>query len=117
LRKNISTTIHQAKHDFPACDLVYANWVDGTESFGLLCEQDLLQKKTSTFIDKNMLVLEKRDNMIFGSYEELMQQKNLDIILDTIHMKVYIMGERVTSKELHSQTGTIEMLLTALKHQ
>ncbi|MEI7478079.1 MAG: hypothetical protein WCJ81_06410 [bacterium] len=29
-------------------------------------------------------------------------------------MKIYIQGQKLTSKDLHSQTGTIEMLMTAL---
>ncbi len=115
LRKNILNTLRQAQMDFPWVELLYANWLDGIEKNWIICEQDLLQQKTSQYVDTNMLVLELPDkNYIFWSYDNLIQQKDIDIILDTVHMKIYTYWQKLTSKELHSQTGTIEMLLTAL---
>lgn len=116
LRKNIFNTLSQAKRDFPACEMIYANRVDGKESLGLVCDQDLMQQKTSSFIDNSTMVLEKHDNIILGSYDELLQNQDTDILLDTIQMKIYIHGEKVTSKDLHSQTGTIEMLISVLQN-
>lgn len=117
LRKNILNTLNQAQRDFPWVELLYANRLDGIEEKWLLCEQDLLQQKTSQFVDNNMLMLElPNKNYIFWSYEHLIQQKDLDIVLDTVHMKIYTNWQKLTSKELHSQTWTIEMLLTALKN-
>jgi hypothetical protein len=117
LRKNILNTLHHAQRDFPWTDLLYTSRIDGVEAQGLVCEQDLIQQKTSTFIDSNLLILELPDNnVIFGAYDNLVQNKDVDIVLDTIHMKIYIQWKKLTSKDLHSQIGTIEMLMTALKN-
>lgn len=117
LRKNIMNTLHQAQREFSWAELLYSSWGDGIESVWLLCEQDLLQQKSSTYIDSNMLVLETEDkNMIFGSYNDLIRNQDIDIILDTVHMKIYTQWRKLTSKDLHSQTGTIEMLLSTLHH-
>ena len=105
LRKNILNTLRQAQMDFPWVELLYANWLDGIEENWIICEQDLLQQKTSQYVDTNMLVLELPDkNYIFWSYDNLIQQKDIDIILDTVHMKIYTYWQKLTSKELHSQT-------------
>lgn len=116
LRKNILNTLYQAQRDFPWAELIYTSWNDWIESQWLLCEQDLAQQKASSYIDSNMLVLETQDkNMIFWSYNDLIRHQDIDIILDTVHMKIYTQGRKLTSKDLHSQTWTIEMLMTALK--
>jgi hypothetical protein len=114
LRKNIMNSVSQAKRDFPACEMIYASRSDGNEHRGLICEQDLMQQKTSTFIDNSTMVLEKHDTMILGAYNELLLDQSVDILLDTVQMKIYIHGEKITSKDLHSQVGTIEMLLGLL---
>ena len=117
LRKNILNTIHQAQFDFPWSELLYANRIDWVEENGIICEQDLLQSKKSEYIDSNMLVLELPDkNFMFGAYDYLVQQKEVDIILDTVHWKIYTSWQKLTSKDLHSQTWTIDMLLTALEN-
>lgn len=117
LRKNLMNTLFQAQRDFPWSELIYASWLDGIETTGLTCEQDLLLQKTSHYISSNMLVLETPwEHKCFWSYEELIKSKDVDILLDTVHMKIYTQWSKLTSKDLHSQTGTIEMLTTALKY-
>lgn len=117
LRKNIINTIHQAQFDFPWSELLYANWLDGVEENGIICEQDLLQYRKSEYIQKNMLVLElPNKNFTFWSHEHLIKENNLDVVLDTIHSKIYICWHKLTSKELHSQTASIEMLLEVIQN-
>ncbi len=117
LRKNILNTLNHAQFDFPWANLLYANRVDGIEEDAVLCEQDLLQLKTSSYVRKNMLMLELPDkNYIFGDHNHLIQSKQVDIILDTIHGKIYTYWQKLTSKDVHSQSWTIEMLLYAIEH-
>jgi hypothetical protein len=117
LRKNLLNTLNHAQFDFPWADLLYANRLDGVEEDAVVCEQDLLQLKTSAYVRKNMLMLELPDkNYIFGDHNNLIQTKNIDIILDTIHGKIYTYWQKLTSKDLHSQSGTIEMLLYAIEN-
>lgn len=115
LRKNIINTIHQTQLNFPWTDLLYANRLDGIEENWLICEQDLAEKKRSSYIDTNSLVLElSNNNCLFGTHEQLTKSNQADVILDTINGKIYIAWEKITSKNLHSQTATVDLFLKLL---
>lgn len=102
---------------YPWVEILYASWVDWHEQKWLCCEQDLFVKQTSQFVNENLLILDLLNKgTVFGTYEELIKNADVDVILDTIHMKIYIHWEKLTSKDLHSQWGTIDMLITAMHY-
>lgn len=50
------------------------------------------------------------------SAHEVLANKEIDILLDTIHEKVYIRGEKLDSKDLGSQSTTVEIVTTLLEN-
>lgn len=119
IRNDMTQILFALQRLIPGVELLYASRRDGFEENGLVCEQDLFIQKPSKFIHSNLLMLEVLNGQggtHFGTYEQLVTHMDVDIVLDTINMKIYAYGQKVTSKELHSQSGTIEMLLTTLQH-
>lgn len=119
MRNDMTHILFALQRLAPGAELLYASWRDGFEEKGLFCEQDLFIQKPSKFLHANLLMMEVLSGqwwVHFGSYEQLVTHMDVDIVLDTINMKIYAFGQKVTSKELHSQFGTIEMLLTTLEH-
>ncbi len=119
IRNDVSQILFALQRMIPWVELLYASWRDWNEDNWLICEQNLYVQKPSKFMHSNLLMMEVLNGQggtRFGTYEQLITHMDVDIVLDTINMKIYAYGQKVTSKELHSQSGTIEMLLTTLDH-
>jgi hypothetical protein len=110
-RKDILYSVSEAQKSIVWVKLLYANWIDWLECRWFIIEQDLNNKIYSEFVSKNSIVLEtinwisKIINSDFLDYEDLEW-----LTLDLINRKIYLDGEKLTSKDLHSQNTTIDIL-------
>jgi hypothetical protein len=110
-RKDILYSIKEAKKDIPWVKLLYANWLDGLECRWFIVEQDLKNNIFSEFISKNSIVLEKSSWVTKIIKSDFLNYEDLDwLTLDLIKRKIYLDWEKLTSKELHSQNTTIDIL-------
>lgn len=116
-RKHILSSIEDTKKAFSGVDLIYCSRLDGLESKWLQFEQDIEKGVFSEFIDGEKHTFINTDGVhILWSYNELMAIKGQDILLDCTNNKLYVNDKKVTSEELHSQTTTIDVLQTLMKH-
>ena len=50
-------------------------------------------------------------------YHTALLQKKDGILFDAVENKIFIMGEKLCSKQIHSQTGTVELFKNILQER
>jgi len=116
-RKEFLDSIEATKKNISWVKIIYANWLDWLESKWFKVEQDLKNNIYSEFVNKNSLILENNlwiTKIIDSDYLNI---ENLDwLTLDLIKRKIYLDWEKLTSKQIHSQNTTIDILEILLKN-
>jgi len=98
----------------------YANWRDGYEKDGVRVEQFLARDIVSDIVsgDMALITVHASDQPIkkYVTFEKLKKLiKEADLFLDYSNSKIYIKGQLMTSKKLHSTTKTLEIFKTLLE--
>lgn len=110
-RKELLTSIEKTSVYIKWVKLIYANWLDGLEYKWFVVNQDISNWIYSDFVNKNSLVL---TNLLWISkiidYDYVNKNFIPWLTLDLINKKIYIDWEKLTSKDLHSQNTTIDIL-------
>ncbi len=90
----------------------YESWVDGIENHWIIFEQDIDDGIYSEFFGKHSFILKKVDwELQIIHFDNLDTFKmDQDILVDKVNNKIVIAGKNVNSKELVSQSATIEIL-------
>lgn len=110
-RKMVVDAVDKTNMDFVGSKLIYANWIDGVEHEGLKFEQDIATGIYSEFLDSSSCILKMADgNMQIGNCDTTIKNYKKWILLDMLNNKIYINGRKLTSEDLHSQTGTVDIL-------
>jgi len=116
-RKEFLDSVEATKKNISWVKIIYANWLDWLESKWFKVEQDLKNNIYSEFVNKNSLILENNlwiTKIIDSDYLNI---ENLDwLTLDLIKRKIYLDWEKLTSKQIHSQNTTIDILEILLKN-
>lgn len=99
----------------------YASWIDGIEEEGIKVEQHLAEGIRSKFISQGSVSLKKYNlegaAAKLSSLEKLEKEKEtIDLLIDAVEEKIYVKGEKLTSKQLHSTSATIEILQVLLEN-
>ncbi|EKD56100.1 MAG: hypothetical protein ACD_58C00297G0005 [uncultured bacterium] len=122
LRDKISEIINYLQGRFDKkIKLDYASWLDGIEEEGVKIEQHLEEGIRSKFISQGSVSFKKYHFEGFASelstLEKLEKEKShIDLLIDLVEEKIYIKGEKLTSKQLHSTSATIEVLQVLLEN-
>ncbi len=102
--------------------LDYASWVDGFGREGAKIEQDLRINLRSKFISNKIVNLKIWKNshsstLTLISSDKLNKEiEDVDLLIDDLKKLIYIHGKKLTSKEIHSATTTIEILKVLLEN-
>lgn len=102
--------------------LDYASWLDGSETDGVRIEQDLADRIYSKFVSEKSIMIKtwdgkaKDSSNLYTSEEFWARKSDFDLLIDEIEQKIYVRGELLTSKEIHSATETIEVLKILLNN-
>ena len=97
--------------------LDYASWRDGYSCDGIRLEQSVADKHYSAYIKQwTVLFRDSTGDSYYGEYEAIMEIEGDCILLDMTKRRIYIQGSKLTSKEIHSQNTTIDMLYILLDH-
>lgn len=110
-RTTIEKTLTHLQKDGFQLSLDYASWRDGYASDGVCIDQYISQKIYSDYTQEgNLLFTDTFGTSYCGDYEAIIKTETDCILLDTIWGRIYIKGTKLTSKEIHSQNTTIDML-------
>lgn len=110
-RATIQKVLDHLRSEGHIASLDYASWRDGYASDGVRLEQFVTQKLYSDYTrEGNVLFSDTSGTSYFGDYEAVIENEKDCILLDTIRGKIYICGNKLTSKEIHSQNTTIDMM-------
>ena len=122
-RKSVEELINELRTFYnKEISLDYASWIDGYEEEGIKVEQCLEGKIYSSFVSRGIakvIHLNKQGNLHTDLYT-LEEYKNLkkeaDLLLDNINNEIYVKGQHLTSKEIHSASKTIDIVQFLLNH-
>lgn len=91
--------------------IIYENWIDWVEEGGIVFEQDIQLGIYSSYLQEKSFLFRSWWKVIAMDGEDFdLAKMNEEIILDKIRNKILINGEYIGSKELSSQSATIEIL-------
>lgn len=97
--------------------LIYTSRHDGMESEGIVLEQDLNNNTHSEFSQNtNYKVINWDQSVFLRNYQSAIEEKYNDILIDMAKNKIHIQGKICTSKDLHSQSVTCEILSRLIKN-
>lgn len=116
-RKTINNLIDELQHDWHSAYLEYCSRKDGYSQKWLCIDQDLKNKIYSSYIsDNSILYQDNKWTNILTNSNEVLANKEIDILLDAINNKVYIRSEKLDSKDLGSQSTTVEVFAKLLEN-
>nr|MDD3719855.1 hypothetical protein [Candidatus Gracilibacteria bacterium] len=116
-RNTILKTINDLKLAYPNVEIEYCSYIDGPSNDGVLVEQFISNEIYSKYIDKNKIQYkDNKGNNYLGDYSDLIEKQNNGLLFDMINNKIYLNGEKLTSKDIHSQNTTIEIVTKLLEN-
>ena len=116
-RKSILDAFEHTQQEFTEAKFLYANWIDGIESEGVRVEQDLKADVYSEFLESSNCVMRRTSGkVVIADCDDSIANHQSGLLLDTLHNKIYINWEKLTSQDLHSQSATIEIIKMLMQH-
>ncbi len=101
---------------FPAATIEYASWRDGTEAEPTRIDQHISHGVFSSYTDaKSVRYLDSTGRVYVAEYDTILTEEQDGILLDSIRGRIYVRGTMLTSRDLHSQNATIDILSILLK--
>lgn len=116
-RNTLEKTISDLRYLYPNIEVEYSSFIDWSTNDWIILEQSINKWIFSQYINRNLYVYS--DNLwinYFWNYEEIFVKETNWVLLDTISNKIYIYWKKLTSKDIHSQNATIEILSILLNN-
>lgn len=108
-RDNILKTIENIKDVYPKTNIEFSSFQKEIKSWWIRVEHNLRDWVISDKLKDSLILKTINRNIIVNDLNEAISL-NYDILLDTIKNKVYIKWEKLTSKDIHSQSTVVEIL-------
>ena len=116
-RNTLIQTVEKVRQYYPNVGIEYASYEDWLWRDGVLLEQYISKNVFSKYVwDDKLFVKNNNWWFYFWSYNDILEKEQEWLLLDTINQKIYLNWEKVTSKDLHSQSSTIELLELLVKY-
>lgn len=97
--------------------LEYSSWLDGTTSDWIVLNQYISKWIFSKYVSKNnVLYTSNYGEVYIWDYNSIVEKEWNHVLLDTINKKIYLKWSKLTSKDLVSQSTTIEVLQMAIEN-
>lgn len=116
-RSTMQKVLHHLSSEGYSATLDYASWRDGYAREGVRLEQYVSQQLYSDYTkEHDALFSDSSGRSYSANYDTIIEQEKHNILLDAIQGRIYIRGIKLTSKDIHSQNTTIDMLRILLKN-
>ncbi len=110
-RATFEKTLDQMRLDGQEASLYHASWRDGYAKDGIRLEQYISKEYYSSHTKKgDVYYRDSHGNAYCGDYDMIVKNQTEGILLDEIGWRIYVQGEKLTSRDIHSQNTTIDML-------
>lgn len=116
-RNTLEKTISDLRYLYPNIEVEYSSYLDWNSNDWIILEQSVNNWLYSKYINKNLYLY--FDNFWINyiwTFNDILEKETEWLILDTLQNKIYLNWEKLTSKDIHSQNATIEVLLILLKN-
>lgn len=116
-RTTLNKVLSQLKDDGYSLSLDYASWRDGYASGWVCIDQYITKKLYSSYTKEwDIQFSDTFWNSYCDNYGTIIENQTDCILLDTIGWRIYIKWIKLTSKDIHSQNTTIDMLRILMEH-
>jgi hypothetical protein len=116
-RSTIEKVLTQLQQEWHIVSLDHASWRDGYASDGIRVEQYITRGIYSDYTHAGDVHFSDSAGWSYsGDYDMMIKNETNGILLDTIWRRIYLMGTKLTSKDVHSQNTTIDMMRLLLSN-
>lgn len=116
-RETIEKTIEDLNNNYSWVKIEYSSYEDWDTSDWIILEQYISESVYSSYVEKDFVIMKNnRNESIIGKYNSLIAIVDDWLLLDTISSKMYYNWEKLTSKDIHSQNSTVEILATLVEN-
>lgn len=116
-RLTIMKVLEHLNRDGYLASLDYASWRDGSSHDGICMDQFITEKVYSNYTKEGQIVFTDTLGASYsGDYNTIIELEKDCILLDTVRGRIYVKGTKLTSKDIHSQNTTIDMLRLLIEH-
>lgn len=110
-RDTFTKALDTLRDEWYIASLIYASWRDGMSDKSVRMEQYISKRVYSQYTRiGDVIFRDSHGNSYCDNYESIIERESESIILDTLSTRIYIGGRRLTSKDIHSQNTTIDVL-------
>lgn len=116
-RKTLQKTMDTLKGEGHSITFPYLSWRDGYASRWVCLEQYIGRKIYSKYTQSgDVSYTDSLGKSYVADYESILSTEKESLLLDAIGGRIYIRGVKLTSKDIHSQNTTIDVLRILIKN-
>lgn len=116
-RDTFQKTIEDMKNLYPSIEIEYSSSADGESKDGVILEQYLSESVFSPYIKKGTMKYKNNQGESYmGDYRAILEKEDTGLLIDTVERKIYFNGEKLTSKDIPSQSTTVDVLEMLVEH-
>ncbi len=117
-RSNLNERLEKVKELFPSACCLFRSREDEYDERGLVIEHDIENGIISDMLDPNLHIYSRPDgSYITGSFHGILENPEVDVAFDIGDGKIYVNGEKTTSKEILSQTAIVELMAYMIENK
>lgn len=114
-RDTINNSLIDLKKIYPNVEIEHSSYNDWESSNWIIIEQNISEWIYSKYIDKTKFIYNNINwNSYIWEYSDILLTENKWLLFDLINNKIYLEWVKLTSKDIHSQTTTIEVVILLL---
>lgn len=110
-RETLERVMDEIVSVYPNAEIEYLSYRDGTSNDWIKLEQYISQEVFSSYIQKDQyLYKDNHGKKYIWAISDIIDTENSWLLLDFVTKKIYLNGKKLSSKEIHSQNTTVEVL-------
>ncbi len=110
-RKTLDLTIQEMKIEYPQIELEYCSYLDGDCKDWVQIEQFVSKSIFSHYVQKDKVFFKDNSGRSYvAEYKTIIEKETDCLLIDAIGRKLYFNWVKLTSKELPSQTTSVDVL-------
>lgn len=105
------------KNLYPYVAIEYTSYDDGNSHDGVMLEQYLSESIFSPYIKKGTMIYKNNQgDSYMDEYRTILERETTGLLIDAVERKIYFNGEKLTSKDIPSQSTTVDVLEMLVEH-